>query len=826
MAKPPKIPKPSASPLRSSSTAGAPPPTQGAKIPKPSSSPLRSSSTGAQQPTQDKYIVPIMSVAGNSSNLCSSRVGERDKNSTAKLLLSAAGEMLVNPDNAGLSLTDLKLQHLRSSVKAFLDEYIASEDLDLGSQKEHVELDGFPYVDWTDLRGIALYSLHVFFKTAVETISQEGYTEDAVIHAIRDSALCYQFDGPITKIADSARAMLKSGRQVDSPLSENLDMHLHMLGLYVLSCASSLLKKYFPFFAWSDALWCIMLCDMDISIAHAFSVDMSSYGNEQSDWLVVNNQNINDPSGSYSCSPSESPGRAALPQSEQLEQWRAALSQSPERMWSKVLADYIAIHKSAGRDHVSSSGQDHVSSAGQDHVSSSGQLEKPSSLARTVVTHNKKAAKGTSSKRSLKESRSVMAFLESANSTLAGTSKAAKSLKSSTSFTTMHLSNLSLLKKIDAPTVVSSQPTSSPVNHSSSSSSTGKTVTKRQAQPGDLVYFSLPPVNHSSSSSSTGKTASKQQTEPGGLIHFSLPNTPADGFDFEFSHDGMRTSWVPKDRKEEIALDLIRRLGELKLEVKIWTDWASERLLQSLKRLAIEQPSLALLRKEKETSECGVLTEKLEETKKSLCDISVELDRVDSLELKLTDEVELSTQKILLQEKLAAERSNLCRLLQNLEQAEGYKYVLEKKLEGGKKMMDEAMKQVDIARNEVERIKLSARRKSNNVLVNAENEKKRLQASAKELQKHIKGLEFDLARGRPQRLAVLMGPPVLRPDSVEQERECQMCLDEDVSVVFLPCGHQIFCISCNQLHQDKGVPDCPFCRSPIQRRICAQFSDS
>ncbi|KAM0902546.1 hypothetical protein ACQ4PT_019224 [Festuca glaucescens] len=802
MAKPPKIPKPSASPLRSSSTAGAPP------------------------PTQDKYIVPIMSVAGNSSNLCSSRVGERDKNSTAKLLLSAAGEMLVNPDNAGLSLTDLKLQHLRSSVKAFLDEYIASEDLDLGSQKEHVELDGFPYVDWTDLRGIALYSLHVFFKTAVETISQEGYTEDAVIHAIRDSALCYQFDGPITKIADSARAMLKSGRQVDSPLSENLDMHLHMLGLYVLSCASSLLKKYFPFFAWSDALWCIMLCDMDISIAHAFSVDMSSYGNEQSDWLVVNNQNINDPSGSYSCSPSESPGRAALPQSEQLEQWRAALSQSPERMWSKVLADYIAIHKSAGRDHVSSSGQDHVSSAGQDHVSSSGQLEKPSSLARTVVTHNKKAAKGTSSKRSLKESRSVMAFLESANSTLAGTSKAAKSLKSSTSFTTMHLSNLSLLKKIDAPTVVSSQPTSSPVNHSSSSSSTGKTVTKRQAQPGDLVYFSLPPVNHSSSSSSTGKTASKQQTEPGGLIHFSLPNTPADGFDFEFSHDGMRTSWVPKDRKEEIALDLIRRLGELKLEVKIWTDWASERLLQSLKRLAIEQPSLALLRKEKETSECGVLTEKLEETKKSLCDISVELDRVDSLELKLTDEVELSTQKILLQEKLAAERSNLCRLLQNLEQAEGYKYVLEKKLEGGKKMMDEAMKQVDIARNEVERIKLSARRKSNNVLVNAENEKKRLQASAKELQKHIKGLEFDLARGRPQRLAVLMGPPVLRPDSVEQERECQMCLDEDVSVVFLPCGHQIFCISCNQLHQDKGVPDCPFCRSPIQRRICAQFSDS
>ena len=144
-------------------------------------------------------------------------------------------------------------------------------------------------------------------------------------------------------------------------------------------------------------------------------------------------------------------------------------------------------------------------------------------------------------------------------------------------------------------------------------------------------------------------------------------------------------------------------------------------------------------------------------------------------------------------------------------------------------MMDEAMKQVVLARNELERIEMSARRESNNALVNAENEKKMLQASAKELHQRIRGLEFDVACGRPQRLAVSMDPPApgLRPDdSVQQERECQVCLDEDVSVVFLPCGHQIVCTSCNQLHQDKGVSNCPFCRSPIKRRICARFADS
>ena len=141
-------------------------------------------------------------------------------------------------------------------------------------------------------------------------------------------------------------------------------------------------------------------------------------------------------------------------------------------------------------------------------------------------------------------------------------------------------------------------------------------------------------------------------------------------------------------------------------------------------------------------------------------------------------------------------------------------------------MMDEAMEQVDLGRNELQWINISARTESNNVLVSAENEKKRLQASAKELRQHIRGLEFDLVCGRPQRVAMFMGPPGFRPDSVQQERECQMCMDEDVSVVFLPCGHQIVCISCNQLHQDKGVPNCPFCRSPIEQRIRARFSDN
>lgn len=762
-----------------------------------------------------------MGVSGNSSYPCSSHVGERDDTSNTTTLLSdfTADGMQGNPNKASSSLADVKLECAWSSVQAFVVDYIASEDLDLGSENEAVESNGFQYAGWTELRDITLYGLHVFFTTAVETISHEGYSQDAVIHAIRDSTLCYQFDGPITNISDRARALLKNGRQVDSSLGENLDMHLHMLGLYVLSCASSLLKNYFPFFTASDALWCILLCDMDISIACDFSVSMSGYGNEQSKGLVVNYQNINEPSGGYCCSHSETPGGAVLSHSEQVEIWRAALSQFPERMWSNVLTDYIAFEKSTGGDQVSSSGQ----------------LDKSSTLTRTVVTQSKKAAKGTSSKRILKESRSMRTLLESASSTSTGTSAVAntKRVQSPTSFSTMPLSNLSLVKRIDASTVVSTHP----------------------------IYS---PVKHSSSASRSGKAATKHQTKADALVRFSLPNTPADGFEFEFSHDGMWTNWVPKDRKEEMALDLIRRLGELKLEVKVCADWAHERLQQSIKRLEMENPVLVSLRKEKETLECGVLNrERLDETQRAVDSTSDELERAHCLELELTGKIALSarekdsaklqdkqsvaslaeilrkgketlerlksmeTEKILLQEELAAEQSNLCKILENLEQAKGYKDILMQKKEEGEKMSVEAMKQVDLARNELERAEMSARTECNNVMLNAENENKRLKASAKELEELVKGLEFDLASGRRPERAMFMGrPPGFRPDSVLQERECQMCLDEEVSVVFLPCRHQSICVSCNQLHRDKGITECPTCRSPVERRICARFADS
>lgn len=62
------------------------------------------------------------------------------------------------------------------------------------------------------------------------------------------------------------------------------------------------------------------------------------------------------------------------------------------------------------------------------------------------------------------------------------------------------------------------------------------------------------------------------------------------------------------------------------------------------------------------------------------------------------------------------------------------------------------------------------------------------------------------------------------PGGVKRERECVMCLSEEMSVVFLPCAHQVVCTTCNDIHEKQGMKDCPSCRSPIQRRIPVRYA--
>ena len=52
------------------------------------------------------------------------------------------------------------------------------------------------------------------------------------------------------------------------------------------------------------------------------------------------------------------------------------------------------------------------------------------------------------------------------------------------------------------------------------------------------------------------------------------------------------------------------------------------------------------------------------------------------------------------------------------------------------------------------------------------------------------------------------------------DRECMICMKEEVSVVFLPCAHQVLCLNCSENYGKKGrKATCPCCRVHIEQRI-------
>ncbi|XP_073955154.1 death-associated inhibitor of apoptosis 2-like [Choristoneura fumiferana] len=68
--------------------------------------------------------------------------------------------------------------------------------------------------------------------------------------------------------------------------------------------------------------------------------------------------------------------------------------------------------------------------------------------------------------------------------------------------------------------------------------------------------------------------------------------------------------------------------------------------------------------------------------------------------------------------------------------------------------------------------------------------------------------------------------PVKRPLSLEEEnrqlkeaRLCKVCMDSEVSVVFLPCGHLVSCARCGA-----ALSSCPLCRSDVRALVRAYLA--
>jgi hypothetical protein len=109
-----------------------------------------------------------------------------------------------------------------------------------------------------------------------------------------------------------------------------------------------------------------------------------------------------------------------------------------------------------------------------------------------------------------------------------------------------------------------------------------------------------------------------------------------------------------------------------------------------------------------------------------------------------------------------------------------------------------------------------------------EQELSRLKASAQSTELHhpsnmVYTADNEGAKPREETIAKLLHELYGLEDSSENEancdRECLLCRKDEVSVVFLPCSHQVLCANCSDNYGKKGKATCPCCRVPIEQRI-------
>lgn len=109
-----------------------------------------------------------------------------------------------------------------------------------------------------------------------------------------------------------------------------------------------------------------------------------------------------------------------------------------------------------------------------------------------------------------------------------------------------------------------------------------------------------------------------------------------------------------------------------------------------------------------------------------------------------------------------------------------------------------------------------------------EQELSRLKASSDNDSSHLSNNVWEPAKSQGENIAKLLEELDKLEGSYESEansdRECIVCMKDEVSVVFLPCAHQVVCGSCSDNffssnNSGGGKVTCPCCRAVVQQRI-------
>ncbi|KAL8171331.1 hypothetical protein V2J09_023135 [Rumex salicifolius] len=818
-----------------------------------------------------------------------------DEFSTAKYKLSP-----VHGQVMGCDLCGVKGEHSDAlKLDLGLSSAISASDVMSGQSGEEREVDEFHDADWSDLtenqlEELVLSSLDAIFKSAIFKIISHGYTQDVATRAVLRSGLCYGSKDIVSNIVNNTLAYLKNSQEAD-PSKDHCFEDLQQLERYVLVELVCILQAVRPFFSTGDALWCLLLCDMNVSHACAMEADpLSNFLNDG----VSNASSFIAPQpelkpeaivkDTKSSAPSKPTPKVALTQGSQL--GKDSLAKSLNLNKKKI---FHALHETnAGKESLT------ALSVSMDK-SSKGTMMQQTTTTTDKAVPSRKHSNSTKRESVLRQKSSPLDKNHRTYDTK-GVSRAAKlsglgglildrKLRESAG---INLKNASIRMKAlgvdlsisQAKSTISISTNSMP---KSGSSKTDELPTVSACN--SKVVLSSADTEHVLSLPAKSNPPPVDLSKSEEVPKCSYPVVP---------FDKSLGQWVPQDKKDEMIIKLYPRLRELQNQLNEWTEWANQKVMQAARRLSKDKAELKMLRqereevqrlkKEKQTLEDSTM-KKLSEMENALSKASSQVERANSavrrLEVEnrtLRQEMEAAKmraadsatscqeaikrekktltkfhswekQKAMFEEELAAERRKLTQLQKELELEKDHLLQLEVRWKQEEKAKDELLAQAQSTKQGREQLEASTKSKEESIKSKAETNLQRYKDDIKKLEKEISqlrlktdsfkiaALKMGIDGSYPNKVTPAKtisasesqspykaGVNGFQEDSgiggVKRERECVMCLSEEMSVVFLPCAHQVVCTMCNELHEKQGMKECPSCRSAIQRRICVRYA--
>lgn len=582
-----------------------------------------------------------------------------------------------------------------------LSSVVGSSEVGPSRPRGESEADEFQDADWSDLtetqlEELVLSNLDTIFKSAIKKIIACGYTEDVATKAVLRSGLCYGSKDTVSNIVDNTLVFLRSGQEID-PSREHCFEDLQQLEKYILAELVCVLREIRPFFSTGDAMWCLLICDMNVSHACAMDGDpLSSFLNDN-----ASNESSSILNQPQSKSEAKSLELGLLNAGKPISSMPSSQSETSKPRNS--LSHCGLVSEKEGTTSTSDNGDKPFSVTGMS----------PSPVAEEKLVCSRKVH-SISTKRDY-TLRQKSLHLEKNYRTYGckGSSRAGKlsglgglildkKLKSVSDSTAVNLKNASLkISKamgVDFPQdngnhiLSSNAGPSSPGGLNMDADNTASILLKNSVSSilpsaNTTTALSAPITSTALPAASTTKALPIANTPPAlsaadTELSLSLPtksnSTPvpvtfnSDNPNSIFAgipFDKSLGQWVPRDKKDEMILKLGPRVRDLQNQLQEWTEWANQKVMQAARRLGKDKVELKSLRQEKEEverlkKEKITLEEntmkKLSEMDNALCKASGQVDKANSAVRRLEVENAALRQEMEAAKLRAAESAASC----------------------------------------------------------------------------------------------------------------------------------------------------------------------